>query len=402
MKTSTIISSLFFVAIVLVLGSCASQNDIATNYYADGIYFDPEYAKALPQTETEQVDTMVIAEEGYDYYEPGTYTSPYEQELPGSGWDNSASFSNWYSPMSMGTSINFCFGNSWGMPYGNDFYSPYGGGGMMYPPYYNPYNPYMMPGGWGYNPYMMSGWGPYNPMWGYPGSYYPPYGGGGNATDYGSFFSGNVPNVIIRGGSNPRPVRNTASLPGRGSGQSIPSKTGRTTRPTIPATTVAANENKQESAKRGSASSRLRTQVEQNQQRSYTSTTYEASQPTDARQQGENKRLYQKTTGREGTAQTTRSTENRAPNTTTPATDGSSNFRRQANRVLNTTAQRTNNSGSGGSNSVRTSTREYTPTRSSGKSSGGSASPSSGGGGSRPSSGSSGGSRPSGGAPTRR
>jgi len=392
----------------LVLVSCSSQNKIATNYYADGIYFDPEYSKVVLATANELPETSSVVEEGFDYYEPGTYNSPYEQEVPG-GWSGGSSYNSMYNPMGWGSAIGM--GNTWGSsyyPYGD--MNPNGG---MFPSFYNPYafspfmfNPYM------YNPYMYNpycnfngfyggGYGMYNPYWGYPGYGYYPDNGSGNT--FHDFYSGNQPDVLIRSGSAPRPTRNSMGTSNRG-GTSNPTKGGRVTQTpgsTTTGTTTTASERMANTQKTTSAQ-RLRSQVSQQRQRTYAS---EAATPkTDARAGGEARQLYEKTTrtenaNRTGADAATASTpaRNTAGSTTT---NGNSKFRnsnleRQTQRVIENTTNKPTQT-----RTYTPQTRTYTP-RSTNENQAAPTrtAPNSGGGNSRPSGGggSSGGSRPSGG-----
>lgn len=394
----------------LILESCSSQNKIASNYYADGIYFDPDYTNVV-QAATEQPETSDIAQSGFDYYEPGTYTSPYEQELPNSGWSNSLYYGG-YSPFGWGNGwnmgIGFGFGNPWYGGFG-DMYYPYGG--MMYPPYYNPYmyNPYYNP--YTYNPYCgfgnpYSAWGPYNPMWGYPGAYYP-YGGYGN--DYGGYFNANQPDVVFRGNSNPRPSRSAAGNAPRGSSRSIAKggRIGQTNGITSNEENTTAAERLQNNTQtKTTAASRLRSQSLQSRQRTFTN--YAVYNANDSRRAGESRRLYEKTTRTDASNAAPQRTQGRN-NAGTPATTSSDKrLERQTQRVIENNGRQQNTSRT---YTPQSRTRTYTPQSSDGN--GGtparirSYTPSSsggGGGGSRPSGGGSsgGGGRPNGGSGTRR
>jgi hypothetical protein len=347
----------------LILASCSSQNEIATNYYADGIYFDPDYRNVTKTVTNEQPDSQAMAEESFDYYEPGTYNSPYEQQLPGSGWSGGGSFGSMYSPMGWGSYMNMGMGYSWGnsyYPYG-DMY-PYGG---MYSGYYNPfgYNPYM------YNPYIFNpycgyggfygGGGFYNPFnpFGYPGyGYYPDNGAGNGFHDY---YSGNQPDILIRGGSNPRPTRNSGGNTSRGGGSGNDNKGRREVQTPTSTTTanVTASERLGQRQKTTTTSaSRLRSQVTQQRSRTFANETN--APKTDARSAGEARQLYEKTTrtqqpNRNQSSTRATSTRTQTQNTASDNAGNSSmrnsNLARQTQRVINNTS------------SGQTPSRTYTP-----------------------------------------
>ena len=355
----------------LILASCSSQNDIATNYYADGIYFDPDYRNVTKAVTNEQPESEAIAEESFDYYEPGTYNSPYEQQLPGSGWSNNGNYGGGYGTSGWGSSMNMGFGNSWGNPYYpyGDMY-PYGG---MYSGYYNPYafNPYM------YNPFMFNpycGFGgfygggfynPYNP-WGYPSyGYYPDNRSGNSFHDY---YSGNQPDIIIRGGSNPRPTRNTAGTTGRGGSGSTSNGRREVQTPSSTTTSdVTAAERMARTQKTTTTSaSRLRSQATQQRMRTYAN---QASAPkTDARSAGEARQLYEKTTrtpqaNRNQSSTRATSTRTQTQNATSDNAGGNSSLRnsnlsRQTQRVINNSGGRQAPSRT---YTPQTRTRTYTP-----------------------------------------
>ncbi|NVK27839.1 MAG: hypothetical protein HWE14_07330, partial [Flavobacteriia bacterium] len=154
------------VTALLVLTSCSSSNEIVSNYYDDGIYYDSQYGGNWMATDlglTENGETPGIAEAeapqadqaAYDYYDPNNTDQPFEDEY----YDNGYGSQGYYG------SPNITFNLGFGMGYGyNPWYNPY----MMY---YDPFYPnYGWGMGFGYNPWYGYG-NPYNP-WGYG------YGGG--------------------------------------------------------------------------------------------------------------------------------------------------------------------------------------------------------------------------------
>lgn len=162
-----------------VLASCSTGNEITSNYFDDGIYFDPTY-KIDPyavEESQEYIDSSNVLpdyaySESFDYYDPNMVSAT----QPNQSYTNfNGGGSNWgFSP-----SIYV------GMSFGNSFYNPYGY------PYYNPYDygyggfpGYGYPGyGYGYPGYGYPGYGYGYPGYGYPGygypGYCPPGGSGG-------------------------------------------------------------------------------------------------------------------------------------------------------------------------------------------------------------------------------
>jgi len=320
MKAMHKIYPLVTLAYAILLASCGSVNDVATNYYSDGIYFDPEYGNVIAETDEPEQNSATPSDR-FDYYEPGTYSNPYEQPLNNSGWNTGYGMNNCYSPWGWNTSMNFYLGYTWGTP----------GWGYPYDPYYGMYSPYYGYSGWGYPGWNMGmgyGWGyPYYPGWGYPNygypgwGYYPGYGAGyypgyGYGNDYG-YFSNNQPDVLIRGNSTVRGGRDNT-----GSGvasQRIPNKTGKTT--LLNNTNRYTGTQTQQVNKTTSTRSRLRNQYQG------TTATYPAATPnTNAvRNQVENRNLYEKTVrNTAGSNPSTNATTNRA-----------ARMQQQTNRVLN-------------------------------------------------------------------
>lgn len=142
------------------LTACSTGNEVASNYYDDGIYFDPSYGNAVASSYTEQSspyygsrfeDTTALPDyvysESFEYYDPNAANEYVLEESYGSyGTNVNSAFSN------INWNFIFSFGNS---PYGYG-YQDYGYGYPGYPSY--GYPTYGYPGygygypGYGYNP----------------------------------------------------------------------------------------------------------------------------------------------------------------------------------------------------------------------------------------------------------
>ena len=210
----------------LLFWQCGVQTDIASNYYDDGIYFDPTYASIYMDSEVDEIAPGdYYSDTSSDYYNPNDYSFIEEQSGTQGNWYGGMNSGVYGSPYGWNSNIGFTMGYQWGdygmyPSYGYD-YPGYGMGMGMY----NPYSPFCS--GYGYPGY--SGYG-----FGYP--YYPPYGYGyGYGTpvygnDFGGFWQGaHSPDVVYTGNSGPRGSRNNVggSSPVRGS--EWPSKSGKTT-----------------------------------------------------------------------------------------------------------------------------------------------------------------------------
>jgi len=215
--------------IVVVLGSllfwqCSTQNEIATNYYADGIYYDPLYGDLLAMKNPVVEDQPQYADDDYV-----TGAARDEQFF------SNGSRNNFGRNMNMG--MGFGMGCSpWGMNSMMSMNMMWGSPGMMMNPWMMNsmmMNPWMM-NPWMMNPWMMDPWmmssmrmnpwmmnsmmmNPWmmNPWMSPYGMGYNPYGFG---NDYGqSFNNRRTPDVIVAGGSTPRGNRSSTGLPNKGS-----------------------------------------------------------------------------------------------------------------------------------------------------------------------------------------
>jgi len=180
MKNGILIS----IATSAIFMACSSGNDITSNYYDDGIYFDPTYGvQAATVEEVEPVDSNALPDyaysESFDYYDPNGVSAPIpsQNSYANSGYGGSSFLSN--------VSLSFGFGNSFYNPYGYG-YGGFGDYGYGYPGYgYGGYPGYGYPG-YGYGGYPGYGYG------GYPGyGYCPPGYGGGSNNNINSDWLGN-------------------------------------------------------------------------------------------------------------------------------------------------------------------------------------------------------------------
>jgi hypothetical protein len=170
----------------LALGSCSTQNKIASANVNDDVYGSKVVAGEQPvyvaQTNDYRHDDANT--EDYSYYD--SYTARlnrfynYSPFVP-SYYDDFyyGGLSPYYSGLSVGI----------GLGYGGYGYSPYGYGGFGYSAYY---------GGYGYSPYGYGGYG-YSPYGGYYGSIY----GYGASPYWGAYSYGRV----VASSGTPRPFR---------------------------------------------------------------------------------------------------------------------------------------------------------------------------------------------------
>lgn len=176
---------------LIVLTACSTSNEITSNYYDDGLYYDPDYGD-LPTLVTDQPksDNSSESSSGSDeYYTPGTSSSSDATYISNSNvyMNSGMGMSNW------GWSVGMGFGYPF---YGSSFYLGYGypGYGWGYPGY-----------GWGYPGYA------YYPGWGYPGWGYPGYGWGYPGYGWGyPDYGYNRPNYRHVDGVAPHRSRSTA------------------------------------------------------------------------------------------------------------------------------------------------------------------------------------------------
>ena len=358
----------------LLLWQCGMQTDVASNYYDDGIYFDPAYGDLLVSTESEEPESTYSTVEE-DYYTPGQYTSPYETN----DYYSNSYYSN-SSPWGWNSGLFITFGTFWGYPtmysdyYGG--YPYYGYGGYPYFGYggYNPYCP-----GYGGYPYYGYGYGgyPYYGYGGYPGGgYYP-------NNDFGNYWNnGNHPDVIERGNGGPRGGRNNSGSTVTTTSNGTPLKDGRVT-------------NSSSTAQNGYSA--VSTKSEKTSMLRQASVTKPKTQYTNTYTRAETS-LYQKATGnpviknnnvRNGSGYTA------TPRTTSTTKSSTSTLVRQTNRIMTPQSNSNNrsNAGSGvrsavnrGATMMRSTNRSSENVRSSGSSGGGNVR-SSGGGGTRSTSG---------------
>ncbi len=177
------------VSLVVLLSSCSTSNEIVSNFYDDGIYYDSEYGGSwvaedlglVPSEESSPAPySSMESNSEYDYYDPSFVEEMPEVQNSSSvyygspgGMMSPFGMSNWNMSFYMGMGS---FYSPWANPY-MGFYDPFhsmGWGGPMY--------------GYGFNPYYGSFWNPYSPFgsgrgFGSPyGGYYCPSGVGfGNA-----------------------------------------------------------------------------------------------------------------------------------------------------------------------------------------------------------------------------
>jgi hypothetical protein len=174
--------NIIILAFSAVLASCSTGNEITSNFFDDGIYFDPTYRidPYVAEETQEYIDSNILPDyaysESFDYYDPNmvSATQPSQSYTNyngggGSGWGFNPSF---YFGVS--------FGNSFYNPYSNPYYNPYDYGFGGYPGYGYP--------GYGYPGYGYPGYGYGYPGYGYPGYGYPGYcpssGGSGNSNPW--------------------------------------------------------------------------------------------------------------------------------------------------------------------------------------------------------------------------
>lgn len=177
--------NILIIAASAVFASCSTGNDITSNFFDDGIYFDPTYRMEMyTSSNEEEVDTNILGDyaysESFDYYDPSIVSNTQPMGM-NSGFNSG--FNSW--GMQPSFTIMFGFGNSFYNPYGfgSPFYNPYGFGS----PFYNPWGygmgyPGFYPMGYG-NPWYGDPWygNPYYGMPGYPG--YCPTGAGGGSSN---------------------------------------------------------------------------------------------------------------------------------------------------------------------------------------------------------------------------
>ncbi len=152
---------ILILAFSAVFASCSTGNDITSNYFDDGIYFDPTYRiDSYVAEETEEyVDSNVLPDyaysESFDYYDPNMVSAT----QPNQSYTNyGGGGSRWqFRPLIY---IGMSFGNSFYNRYGSSFYNPYdyhGYPGYGYPGYGYGYSGYGYPGyGYGYPVYCPS------------------------------------------------------------------------------------------------------------------------------------------------------------------------------------------------------------------------------------------------------
>ena len=168
---------IIIIAFSAVLASCSTGNEITSNYFDDGIYFDPSYRidPYVAEETEEYIDSDVLPDyaysESFDYYDPNMVSATQSNQSyanynngGGSGWFFSPSFF-----------FRMSFGNSFYNPYRNSYYNPYDYGYGGYPGYGYPGYGY----GYGYPGYGYPGYGYGSSGYGYPG--YCPSGGSGSS-----------------------------------------------------------------------------------------------------------------------------------------------------------------------------------------------------------------------------
>lgn len=160
---------IIILAFSAVLTSCSTGNEITSNYFDDGIYFDPTYKidSYVAEESEEYIDSSNVLpdyaySESFEYYDPNMVSATQPNQ---SNTNFNGGGSNWgFSPSIY---VGMSFGNSFYSPYGYPFYNPYDYGYGGFPGYGYPGYGYGYPGyGYGY------------PGYGYPG-YCPPGGSGG-------------------------------------------------------------------------------------------------------------------------------------------------------------------------------------------------------------------------------
>jgi len=200
---------IFSIASSALFLACSTGNDITSNYYDDGIYFDPTYGIETVYVEEEvQTDTNALPDyaysESFDYYDPNGVSAPISSQ-------SSYSNSNYsYSSFMPTIRIIFGFGNPYRYGYGYGGYG-YGDYGYGYPGY--GYPGYGYPGyGYGYGGYPGYGYG------GYPGyGYCPPSGYGNSGSNNVS--TGWIGDVLTNNWSeNVRRTKVNGAKPGSGRG----------------------------------------------------------------------------------------------------------------------------------------------------------------------------------------
>lgn len=196
----------------LLFWQCSTQNEISTNYYADGIYYDPLYGDLL-SIRTPANNDMTPLQDDDDYV------------------SSASSNEQFFSSPNSRTSANMNFGLGFGMgcsPWGMNSMMSMGMGWGMGSPMMMGMNPWMMdPWMMGYSPWM---WSPYrmnpwmnpwamNPWmnpWGMPGMgmnpWMSPYGFDGGL----NFNNGRRNPDIIMVGSGARPGRGNTGTPVKG------------------------------------------------------------------------------------------------------------------------------------------------------------------------------------------
>ena len=204
MKKRVILS----IACSAIFLACSTGNDITSNYYDDGIYFDPTYGvEEVVFEEGEWIDTNALPDyaysESFDYYDPNGVSAP----IPSNGSYSNSNFG--YSSYMPTISLSFGFGNPYG--YGGYGYGGYGDYGYGYPGY--GYPGYGYPG-YGYGGYPGYGYG------GYPGyGYCPPPGYGNSGSN--NVNTGWIGNILTNDwSSNVRRTKVNGAKPGSGRGGS--------------------------------------------------------------------------------------------------------------------------------------------------------------------------------------
>ncbi len=187
--------SIFIIFFALLFWQCGTENNLASNYYEDGIYYDETYGGVEYSATTTTDEYLTPTEEG-DYYEPGNYTSPYQEQSTSGNFYGDIGYYGSSSPWGWSSGVSMSLGYQWG----NSAL------GFGYDPFYEPSF------GYGYG----MGWNPYYPYYGYNGfgyGYCPGYGYGypydyGYGTGNGNYWDNNKPaDVIIRGKKGPRASR---------------------------------------------------------------------------------------------------------------------------------------------------------------------------------------------------
>ena len=320
----------------LLFMQCGVQTDIASNYYDDGIYFDPTYASIYMDAEVEDISPDEYYNDTVsDYYNPNDYAFIEEQSGVQGNWYGGMNTGIYGSPYGWNTGINFSFGYYWGD------YGMYPGYGFGCPGYgMGMYNPFWPGYGYGYPGY---GFGyPYYPPYGYGYGYgygYPYYG-----NDYGNFWQGaRSPDIVYTGKSGPRGNRNNVGSTSPARSSDWPTKSGKTT---LTGTNFSDNQ-----------TSKLRTSYQKSQGSRYVSTS---------KSETPSKKYYQQVSRKSTPKKATSITNTGRSYSKTPTYNNS--LQRQTNKVVKRKSSGNtiyrNNSGSNRTyNKSSTKSRTSTPSR---------------------------------------